>query len=323
MRLHSFICAAAIFAAASSPVSAAPFSALYVFGDSLSDNGNLSALGASLGISVPNAPYATGRATNGSTAVEVLAQQLGLSVTPWLAPGGGNNYAVIGAATGPVPAPSGPDNVIATYGITLPVPTGIVNAQVPLFLSSLAGQSIDADALFFIWGGSNDLFISPTQGTAVAAAANIQATISTLHGFGARRFFVPNLPGLVPFASDFNTALASGLAAAPGLLAGIDVIQFDTFAYFNRVLLNPTAFGFSNVASPCYQGPPLAVFPGGQACVNPDQYLLWDDVHPTAAAHRQLGQAFAIAVAPVPEPMTLALAGVGIAVVALRRRRAA
>ncbi|MBA2354899.1 MAG: hypothetical protein H0V80_09565 [Acidobacteria bacterium] len=52
--------------------SAASFSALYVFGDSLSDNGTLSAVVASAvpGLVVPAPPYAPGRASNGAVAAE-------------------------------------------------------------------------------------------------------------------------------------------------------------------------------------------------------------------------------------------------------------
>ena len=45
---------------------AAPFTAIYVFGDSLSDTGNFTALAGTAvpGLVVPGAPYAPGRASN-------------------------------------------------------------------------------------------------------------------------------------------------------------------------------------------------------------------------------------------------------------------
>ncbi|MDE2000230.1 MAG: PEP-CTERM sorting domain-containing protein [Burkholderiales bacterium] len=54
-------------------------------------------------------------------------------------------------------------------------------------------------------------------------------------------------------------------------------------------------------------------------CANPDNYLFWDGVHPTAAAHQVLGQAFAAAV-PEPESYALLLAGLGVMFVAQRRK---
>ena len=337
MRLHSFLCAAAVLAATSSPVLAAPISALYVFGDSLSDTGNFSAAVAQAipgpGPTVPAPPYAAGRASNGMLAVEYLAAALGLPVNP--AALGGTNYAFIGAATGNVPNPAAPgtfvDNVSQT--LTPPLdfgPTGMATAQLPLFSVRPGALPIDPSALFFIWGGANDLFISPTDDTATAAAENIQDMVWALYAGGARRFFIPNLPGIVPNATTFNTALADTLVN-PGLLPGIEIIQFDTFGFCNGIAQNPAAFGFTNLSDPCFV--PTPAFPGapvlplglspGTTCTTPDQYLLWDAVHPTAAAHRQLGLAFAQAAAPVPEPVTLALVGLGLAALARRRRRIA
>ena len=83
---------------------AKPFtpSALFVFGDSLSDNGNGYPI-ANYPISPPNAQ----RWSNGPVAVDYLAAKLGLALTP--STQGGTNYAYGGAATGPVTGLFGAD----------------------------------------------------------------------------------------------------------------------------------------------------------------------------------------------------------------------
>ncbi len=82
------------------PAFAAPFNAMVVFGDSLSDNGNLAVLPGYEFLNNP--PYQHG-STNGLNSVEQLAKQLGLPLTPSLYLTGtiaGNNFAVAGARAG-------------------------------------------------------------------------------------------------------------------------------------------------------------------------------------------------------------------------------
>jgi phospholipase/lecithinase/hemolysin len=317
---------------------AAPFSSLYVFGDSLSDTGNLSALAAATipGLVVPGAPYETGRASDGPVAVEVMAAQLGL--TAQAVASGGTNYAVIGAATGEVPNPLGtPGPTADNYAevllnVNLPVSTGLVS-QVGLFVSQQVGP-IDPNALFFIWAGTNDFFINDQDPSTVipTAVGRIAGSITALAALGAREFFVPNLPdlSLTPGGGavlqdqtmTFNAALALQLTQLETQL-GVNILGFDTDALFDAILLNPSAYGLTNVTQPCYTGPPLAVFPGGQACATPGSYLFWDGSHPTARGHELLGLAFAEAIRAeaVPEPGVLVLTALGLA--AWRRRRAA
>src|ERR1700735_3598755 len=74
----------------------APFSAIYAFGDSLTDGGNDSLATAGL---VPMAPYADRSFTNGQVWVKDLAQDLGLpALNPSLA--GGTDFAYGGGVNG-------------------------------------------------------------------------------------------------------------------------------------------------------------------------------------------------------------------------------
>jgi outer membrane lipase/esterase len=343
MRLHTLLLATTLVSLPAT-AAAAPFTALHVFGDSLSDTGNVSVLSGGL---LPALPYAPGRASNGPVAVEYLAASLGLPLSPALL--GGTNYAVIGAATGPValPTPADPsntaDNIGEAVGLPVPVPTGILNAQVPAFLTlapSLPASAI-TDGLFFVWGGANDLGINFARGldadpnVPFEAAARIGQALDLLYGAGARHFLVPNLPDLGqtpgsasnPFATAatmlFNQALEAQLTGRQLQWADAQILSFDTFALFNQLVANPGSYGFTNVSQPCYVGPLLGAGVPQSLCPDDDAYLFWDSSHPTAGAHALLGQGLADTVqqAAVPEPALLLLTMAGVAGVLRRRRR--
>jgi phospholipase/lecithinase/hemolysin len=335
MRLKT-LCFAAVLASASLPAFAAPISALYVFGDSLSDNGNLSAaVFQNFGLVVPVAPYAPGRATNGPVAAEVLAAGLGLAPLLPVAVGG-TNYAVIGAATGEVvPAGGGApaDNFAEVLlGQPLPISTALVY-QVGGFLLANPGP-LDPEALFMVWAGANDFYINgQAPGTVIPnAVGNIAGSIAALYGAGARRFVVPNLPDLSlapdgdptlqPQSVAFNVALAQQLALL-SQLPGMNLVAFDTFAALNAIRANPAAFGLTNVTDACVTGNVLVVVAYCGATVE-DEFLFWDGSHPTARGHELLGLALTDAVQEsVPEPATMTLTALALASLALGRRRIA
>ena len=78
---------------------ASPISALIVYGDSLSDNGNLFAA-----VGFLPAPYASGRFSNGPVAVEYLATMFGVPLV---------NFAYGGATTGIRATPDGGNAITA------------------------------------------------------------------------------------------------------------------------------------------------------------------------------------------------------------------
>jgi phospholipase/lecithinase/hemolysin len=83
---------AALLAWSATPASA--YTALYSFGDSLSDGGNVFA--ASLG-TIPAPPYFEGRFSNGPNWVDDLSAKLGFLTPVTASADGGNDFAVGGA----------------------------------------------------------------------------------------------------------------------------------------------------------------------------------------------------------------------------------
>jgi phospholipase/lecithinase/hemolysin len=284
----------AVFCLLSLPVPAdpgGPVTSLWVFGDSLSDGGN--AWVVSSGTIPPSPPYAQ-CFSNGPVAVERLATRLGVTFNP--SASGGSNHALAGAW-------AGASNIL--------FPGQGIATQVAAFAAS-PPPFVPSSALFVVWGGAQDLMLSPDPPnvTVQNAIAALAAHIQTLHAAGARNFLVPNVPnlGLTPVAgasgqtgaltalsNAFNAALASALDGLSSL-PGIGITRFDTFSFTNGVAANPAAYGFTNVTESCL---PI--------CLSPGSYYYWDDVHPTTAAHQLLGDALYEAL-----PSTLGVVGVEI-----------
>lgn len=345
---------AAIFAALLGPAlalaAAPPYSGLYVLGDSLSDTGNVkvvydgivSSLGGAspapglLGTRIPTPEYyhdGAGGATfsNGPNYSQVLADRLGLSATASVL--GGTNYSFGGART---------DYQI--FQFVTPAFLGLTQQRDKLLADHPGG--LDSDALYVVFGGGNnvqDLLAGArsTGNTGLGAPSSIAETVADIGGIvndlyanGANHVMLVNVPnvgrvprvnGLPPAAVGAATAVSQGInAGIAGIVAaqealGRDIIAFDVFSLLESVVANPVAFGITNVTGRCFTGDDLGFLPGGAVCDNPDEYLFWDGIHPTAKVHAILGNA--MAVAAVPEPGTWAMLGVGLVFVAGARRR--
>jgi len=288
---------------------AAP-SQIVVFGDSLSDTGNVqAAFRSTLNIQLPDAPYVNGRFSNGPVAVEVMAQQLNVPLSS-LAYGG---------------ALTGTNNRITTAGVLTGTGT---QSQITGYIAA-QNNSLDADALFVVWAGGNDFFSAPSAATVQTATANLLADVTLLYQAGARQFLIPNLPDLATTADSikagplvqaaanqvtlgFNDRLAQTFATAQTQLLGSKIEVFDTYGLLNALRANDIAQG-RVVDVGCWTGNFQNA--KGTLCSQPENYFLWDNVHPTARIHQAVGEAFAqsnIALSAVPEPSTWLLACVGL-----------
>lgn len=293
----------------------AMFSGVYVFGDSLSDGGN--AFIGQGGVnepfpymdSVPGNSYAPFNVfSNGPVWVQYLADDLGLPLAPSFI--GGTNYALGGERTGEL--------MFGATNVAAGALGGIVGQA--HFASSGGTGMLPSDALYIINGGGNDirrasqLFSDGTITDAEALAGiaggamNLGNAIGLLAAAGAQTILVSNVPdvGRTPdlmgqgaavaelatnLAVAFNAALDIQLSGLQGLIPTLDLIVLDTFALTSAVLDNP---GGINVTDAC------TLQNGGTGCADPNNYLFWDGIHPTTAAHRISADAALAAVVPLP-----------------------
>lgn len=279
--------AALAFAAVGACATAAQaqsYNRLVVFGDSLSDNGNLYA--ATFNTQPPSPPYFQGRFSNGPVFTELLGFNAGRSAAG--APVTGSiNYAYGGARTDSSAFPPGMRNQLLSY--------------------TSAGGTFGPNDLVSVLGGANNIFqglpaagasTNPTGaigGVSLAAAADINFIVNSVATAGAGTILVTNLPKLsltpqfrgttaAPLAdfavTTFNGALSTGLFTTAAARPNTNIILMDIFKVGDLIAASPGSFGLTNVTQACFNGVTV--------CANPDAYFYYDGVHPTAAGHRLL-----------------------------------
>jgi phospholipase/lecithinase/hemolysin len=280
------------------------FNQLVIFGDSLTDTGNLAKLLG--GLFPPNPPYFNGRLSNGPLWVEYLAPELGLN------PSQIKNFAVAGAT-------SGRSNVAALVAAGQNLSQNVIQQlnqlpgmlnQIDLFANQLASGTTNGTAgrpatanpkaLYVVWAGANDFLTLPQDPVAaiqsvLASVGNVTKAVSTLAKLGAKTIVVPNLPNLgvtpfaaarnlIPQATAFSTAFNTLLQGELGGLEtnlGIDIVQIDIFSLSQAIATRPSEFGFTNITTPLFQAALSAKTP-----INPNNFAFADDFHPTTAVHR-------------------------------------
>lgn len=277
--------AAAVSTLCCVPAFAGGYSSTVFFGDSLTDAGYYTGA----------VPPGTGRFTTNPGPVwsEILAGRLGHSARP--SNQGGTNYAAGGSRVSQLP------------GIPPTPPTDKappLRSQVDTFLASNGGTA-DANALYFVWSGANDIFF--TAGSPATATTYLQTTtaeaaaeIQRLATAGARHIVVFNLPdiGASPFGTSQGAAGAAGLTALSKgynqllftniAATGTSVVSLDAFGLLNEVKADPTRYGFTNAThTACGATPSLLCTSASLVAPDTDQtYVFADGVHPTSAGHR-------------------------------------
>lgn len=277
-------------------VCATPLNNIVVFGDSLSDNGNLYEF---MNHQLPQSPpYYEGRFSNGPVWVEYLVESyFPDSPTSHLL-----DYAFGGAGVSEEPG----DDVLFT--LRREVESYLVEHQ----------DKASPDSLFVVWIGANNYLGMPPEVEKTIKEVNtgITHSLQRLVEKGAKHILVFNLPdlGRTPAAIEFesipemtyfsarhNEDLAKTMVDLKQNYSDVEWLYFDMNTEFNEVLEHASEYGFTNITGTCSNSVVdeitktsilkmvASVKPRGKsdAC---DGYLFFDLVHPAALAHKVMAE---------------------------------
>jgi len=282
-------------------VAQAQFSKLVVFGDSLSDTGNLAI------VDFPP-PYFENRISDGPIVADFIAQAIGSSAERSGHLQGrtdGFNYAVAGG------------NIAGLDPEDLP-------QQVSAYLQRVGDQA-DPDALYLVFVGGNDLRDLRSRATLAQAqleidqiTATLNAQLLRLRNAGARAFLIPNVanigripetldreanePGIAARAETYTVAYNQALSETLlnfKQLSNLSVAEFDLFLEFQNVLDNASAFGFSNTREGCFDPDEFEI---AIECLlfGFDSRVFFDQIHPSSATNQLIAEQMIGAIPSLP-----------------------
>ena len=267
-----------------------------VFGDSLSDNGNLYEY---MQHQLPlSPPYFEGRFSNGPLWVEHLL-----------------NYYFP-----KTPAQHLLDYAFGGAGVSLDPNTQMLftlDHEIDSYLLSHQ-ENADAHSLFVVWVGANNYLDLDNQSaqTVIEVNEGIKHSLQRLADAGAKHILIFNLPdlGKTPYAklvhveelltsltSEHNQKLLFTINQLKRDNPAVQWLSFDVNALLNSFLTDPQRFGFTHVDSTCYESrvamPILTQYSqysmvkmASRININSRQdhcegYLFFDPIHPASRAH--------------------------------------
>jgi phospholipase/lecithinase/hemolysin len=269
-----------------STINPAPFSALYAFGDCLTDTHNVA----------PQFSNWRGRFSNGPMCVEYISTNLNLSYAA------SNNFAVAAYTTLDVlarisnfPAPNNASNALFVIW------AGPVDFYNPVLPSTA-------------WAPGAGPFVSPTNDAfwnvlITQGVNNLSNAVVSLYAKGARSFLVPNVDDLSrqpvvisnqtkeslldvlrQRVQQFNAALAQVLGSLGQSWPDVRIINPDFFGLISAFIDHPADYGMTKPYPAAMQDPAL----GNKSLNGPGaDYVFWDAYgHPTTKAHALIAARF-------------------------------
>ncbi|KTD16586.1 GDSL family lysophospholipase PlaA [Legionella jordanis] len=271
---------------------AKPLNQIVVFGDSLSDNGNLYE---HMHKKLPQSPpYYEGRFTNGPVWVERLTE----AYFPGAIKEHLSDYAFGGAGVSEDPE----DDTLFTLKKEIDT----------YFLAH--NDKADENSLFIIWIGANNYLGIPddTEEALNQVKEGISHGLKRLADAGAKHILIVNMPdlGKTPIASAFdseeiltsitqkhNQYLEASIKSLREAYPEVQWLYYDVNGIVNDLISSPEQFGFNNIKDTCYEimvdKPSSKTVLRMAAQISPKEgsdvcqgYLFFDPVHPTGPAHQ-------------------------------------
>lgn len=278
-----------------SSITSAQYSKLVVFGDSLSDTGNI----ASISLNFPY-PFYRNRISNGPVAADFLATAIGSNADASLHldnKQSGYNYAIGGANI------KGQDREDLT-------------AQIDSFLTRVQATA-DSSALYFVMLGGNDIRDVRSIASESIARNEIDSILDVLIqqlqrliDSGARALLVPNVPnmgrlpetlqrqasdpGIVQRAQQHSQYFNQQLQQRLNALADKDrvsISQFDLYGELESLIANGSALGFRHVDIACFELDGFNFHPDCNFGTRFDRFVFFDNIHPSAKTNQIVSQA--------------------------------
>ena len=271
------------------------YSRLIVFGDSLSDTGNLAAIA----FDFPP-PYYENRISDGPIALDYLAESIGSTAEPSLhltGVDGGYNYAIAGG------------NILGDDVEDL-------EQQVDAYLGRVANFA-DPEALYVLIMGGNDIrglrsVVSIEQGQQEIGLLLEQlfTQLNRLIDAGARNILLSNVanigripetlqrersePGVIQretrYTQNYNDQLAIQLTELSEN-SNAQLVLFDLYAEFEAILDNSDELGFSQTEVGCFDTNNFSFHRDCFFGTRFDRFVFFDNLHPTNAANQIVAQA--------------------------------
>jgi thermolabile hemolysin len=255
---------------------------IIVFGDSLSDNGNIFNF---TQWTIPNqTSYAHGHFSNGKIWSEYLSESIHIPVYTW----------AIGGAQ-----------------ISL-------DSKSPLLLETISWNSYkkyaqnyrQENTLFIIWIGANDFLIKDEKSVTKIMSEELDV-IENLIKDGSKNILILNVPNttLAPsfrFRDDgaivhdrikqFNSELKKSVESLKVKYeSSIHLALYDAYSAHLNIFNNPAKHGLKNISEPCLNvdnNNTMVLIPTKirETCTDPDTFFSWDNIHPTTAVHKLMAK---------------------------------